>query len=63
MAINEAYENGKELESYMQTAADAVQQLAKSKKVAEKFQKDLKKEDDKKYKEQIDASKDIIKQS
>ena len=62
VAINEAYENGKELESYMQTAADAVQQLAKSKKVAEKFQKDLKKEDDKKYKEQIDASKDIIKQ-
>ncbi|HAF78263.1 MAG TPA: hypothetical protein DCG42_13190 [Maribacter sp.] len=60
--INEAYANGKELESYMQTAADAVQQLAKSKEVAEKFQKDLKKEDDKKYKEQIDASKDIIKQ-
>ncbi len=60
--INEAYANGKELESYMQTAADAVQQLAKSKEVAEKFQKDLKKEDDKKYKDQIDASKNIIKQ-
>jgi len=60
--INEAYANGKELESYMQTAADAVQQLAKSKEVAEKFQKDLKKEDDKKYQDQIDASKNIIKQ-
>ncbi|TDS15440.1 sortilin (neurotensin receptor 3) [Maribacter caenipelagi] len=62
IAINEAYANGKVLESYMQTAADAVQQLAKSKETAEKFQKDLKKEDDKKYKEQIKASKDIIKQ-
>ena len=60
--IHEAYNNGKVLESYMQKAADAVQQLAKSKEVAEKFQKDLKKEDDKKYQEQIDASKDIIKQ-
>ncbi|MEP2278841.1 hypothetical protein [Maribacter sp.] len=62
VAINEAYENGKVLQSYMQTAADAVQQLAKSKEVAEKFQKDLKKEDDKKYKEQIKSSKDVIKQ-
>ncbi|WP_299800063.1 hypothetical protein [uncultured Maribacter sp.] len=62
VAINEAYDNGKVLESYMQKAADAVQQLAKSKETAEKFQKELKKEDDKKYKEQIDASKDIIKQ-
>ncbi|WP_324026542.1 hypothetical protein QSV08_03255 [Maribacter sp. BPC-D8] len=60
--INEAYTNGKVLESYMQKAADAVQQLAQSKATAELFQKDLKKEDDKKYKEQIDASKDIIKQ-
>ncbi|MGJ8714219.1 MAG: VPS10 domain-containing protein [Maribacter stanieri] len=62
VAINEAYTNGKVLESYMQKAADAVQQLAQSKATAEQFQKDLKKEDDKKYKEQIDASKDIIKQ-
>ncbi|WP_282075427.1 VPS10 domain-containing protein [Maribacter aquivivus] len=62
VAITEAYTNGKVLESYMQKAADAVQQLAQSKATAEQFQKDLKKEDDKKYKEQIDASKDIIKQ-
>lgn len=62
VAINEAYANGKVLESYMQKAADAVQQLAQSKATAEQFQKDLKKEDDKKYKEQIKASKDIIKQ-
>ncbi|WP_424000713.1 WD40/YVTN/BNR-like repeat-containing protein [Maribacter sp. IgM3_T14_3] len=60
--INEVYTNGKVIESYMQKAADAVQQLAQSKATAELFQKDLKKEDDKKYKEQIDASKDIIKQ-
>lgn len=60
--INEAYTNGKVIESYMQKAADAVQQLAQSKVTAEQFQKDLKKGDDKKYKEQIDASKNIIKQ-
>ncbi len=62
VAITEAYTNGKVLESYMQKSADAVQQLAQSKATAEQFQKDLKKDDDKKYKEQIDASKDIIKQ-
>ncbi|SIR41753.1 VPS10 domain-containing protein [Maribacter ulvicola] len=60
--IDAAYTNGKVLESYMQKAADAVQQLAQSKVTAEQFQKDLKKKDDKKYKEQISASKNIIKQ-
>ena len=59
--INEAYTNGKLLESYMQKAADAVQQLAESKETAEQFQKDLKNADAKKYKEEIDASKDIVK--
>ncbi|WP_339627598.1 hypothetical protein [uncultured Maribacter sp.] len=59
--INEAYVNGKVLESYMQKAADAVQQLAQSKETAEQFQKDLKKKDEKKFKEHIDASKEIVK--
>ncbi|TLP80318.1 hypothetical protein ES765_08520 [Maribacter sp. ACAM166] len=60
-AINEVYSNGKVLESYMQKAADAVKQLSQSKAVAAQFQKDLKKLDDKKYKDQIDASKAIVK--
>jgi hypothetical protein len=61
-AVNEVYANGKILESYMQKAADAVEQLVQSKVVAGQFQKDLKKLDDKKYKDQIDASKEIVKQ-
>ena len=60
--ISEVYTNGKLLESFMQEAADAVKQLVVSKEVAEQFQKDLKKLDEKKYKEQIDASKKIAKQ-
>jgi hypothetical protein len=60
--INEAYTNGKVLESYMQKSADAVKQLAQSKEVAEQFQKELKKMDKKKFKDQIDASKNIVKQ-
>ncbi|SHK32267.1 Sortilin, neurotensin receptor 3 [Maribacter aquivivus] len=60
--IDEAYANGKVLESYMQKAADAVQQLAESKEAAEKLQKDLNKKDKKMFKEQIDASKKIVKQ-
>jgi photosystem II stability/assembly factor-like uncharacterized protein len=60
--INEVYTNGKVLESYMQKSADAVKQLAQSKEVAEQFQKELKKMDKKKFKDQIDASKNIVKQ-
>ncbi|MEH6514551.1 MAG: hypothetical protein V7734_15770, partial [Maribacter arcticus] len=60
--INEAYTNGKVLESYMQKSADAVKQLAQSKEVAEQFQKELKKLDEKKFKDQIEASKNIVKQ-
>ncbi len=61
-AIDEVYTNGKALETYTQKAADAVEQLAKSKEVAEQFQKELKDLDEKKYKDQIDASKKIAKQ-
>lgn len=59
--INEVYAASKELENMQQTAADAVKQLVESKKIAEAYQSDLKKLDKDTYKEQIKASKDIIK--
>ncbi|MFD0797461.1 WD40/YVTN/BNR-like repeat-containing protein [Maribacter chungangensis] len=61
-AINEVYETGKSIEKMTQTAADAVKQLVESKNVAEKYSKDLKALDEKKYKDQIKASKDMMKQ-
>ena len=61
-SINEVYETAKKLEDYSQTAADAVKQLAESKEVAEQTQKDLKDLDKEKYKDQIKASADIIKE-
>jgi hypothetical protein len=61
-AITEVYETGKSIEKMSQTAADAVKQLVESKMVAEKYSKDLKTLDEKKYKEQIKASKDMVKQ-
>ncbi len=60
-AINEVYAEGKKLESYMQTAADAVKQLVESKNIANKYQGELKKLDKEKYKDAITASKDITK--
>ena len=60
-AMKEVYTNGKQLEAYMQKAADAVEQLVKSKSVAEQFQKDMKELDEKKFKDQIDVSKEIVK--
>ena len=59
--INEIYAAGKTLEKYTQTAADAVKQLVESKNTAKEFQGKLSKEDKEKYKEQIKASKNIIK--
>ncbi|AXT50578.1 hypothetical protein D1818_06935 [Aquimarina sp. BL5] len=59
--INEVYAASKNLETMSQTAADAVKQLVESKEVASKYQKELKKLDKKKFKDQIKASKDIIK--
>lgn len=61
-SINEVYETAKKLEGYTQTAAEAVKQLAESKAVAEQTQKDLKELDKEKYKEQIKASVDIVKE-
>ena len=60
-AINEVYEASKKLEGFTQTAADAVKQLAESKKAADKYQKDLKELDKDKFKDAIKASKDISK--
>ncbi len=61
-SINEVYENSKKLENLTQTAADAVKQLVESKNTADKYQKELKELDKKKYKDQIKASTDIVKQ-
>ena len=59
--IDEVYTAGKQLQDYMQTAADAVKQLVESKNLARKYQGDLKKIDKEKYKDAIKASKDIVK--
>ncbi len=61
-SINEVYETGKQLEGYIQTAADAVKQLVESKNLAKKYQKELKEMDQEKYKEQINDSRAIVKQ-
>ena len=61
--INEVYTASKQLEQMQQTAADAVEQLVESKTIAEKYKTDLTKLDKKKYKSEIEASKNIIKQT
>ena len=61
-ALEARYSNSKKLDGYLQTAADAVKQLAESKKVADTYAKDLKEKDKEKYKDQIEASKEISKQ-
>jgi hypothetical protein len=58
-AIEDAYAAAKQLEAWQQTAADAVKQLLESKKIAKEYQGALNKEDKEKYKEAIEASKDI----
>ena len=60
-AVDEVYSSGKQLQGYMQTAADAVKQLVESKNLANKYQADLKKIDKDKFKDAIEASKDIVK--
>ncbi|RDK87110.1 VPS10 domain-containing protein [Marinirhabdus gelatinilytica] len=61
-AIIDSYNASKDLEKMTQTAADAVKQLVESKNSAEDFSKKLSKEDKKRYKEEIKASKEIVKQ-
>ena len=60
-AINEVYSMGKKVEKYTQKAADAVKQLVVSKNLANKYAKELKDLDKDKYKDQVKASKDIVK--
>ncbi|MEL0643440.1 hypothetical protein V6251_03530 [Olleya sp. Ti.3.14] len=52
----------KEIENIRQIAADATRQLAENKKLAEKYKTELTDLDKEKYKDEIKASKDIIKQ-
>ena len=60
-SINEVYNGLKEIESMTQTGADAVKQLVESKNIASEYSKTLAKLDKDKYKDNIKASKDIIK--
>ena len=59
-AIAEIYNVSKDLEKDQQLMADIVKQLVESKLTATGFKKDLGKEDEKKYKDQIKLSKEII---
>lgn len=60
--INEVYQTSKAIEKMTQLAADATKQLAESKKIAKKYQSELKKLDKDKYDAQIKTSKEIIKE-
>ncbi|WP_299556159.1 hypothetical protein [Seonamhaeicola sp.] len=60
-AINDVYNALKDVEKMSQTVADAVKQLVESKQIAETYQSELNKLDKDKYKERINASKEIIK--
>ncbi len=60
--IDDVYDTGKQIEVMQQEIADAVKQLVESKNIAKKYQSDLKKLDKEKYKEEIKASKNIIKE-
>ncbi|MBP2832988.1 hypothetical protein J8281_12395 [Aquimarina sp. U1-2] len=59
--IDEIYTALKNIEKMRQTAADAVKQLVESKEVASGYQKELKELDKKKFKDQIQLSKEISK--
>lgn len=60
-SIDQVYDASKKLQNMQQTAADAVKQLIESKTIANDYQSLLKKLDKEKYKEQIKASKDVVK--
>ena len=61
-ATAEIYATAEKLQQMTQTATDAVKQLVESKNVANKYSKELKELDKKKYKDQIKASGTIVKQ-
>ncbi|MEP2937251.1 MAG: hypothetical protein ABJM06_02575 [Gilvibacter sp.] len=60
-AINDAYNNGKTIQTMMQTSADAVKQLVESKTIANDYKSMLTKLDKKAHKDAIDQSKDMVK--
>ena len=59
---NEIYAASKRLENMQETIANAVKQLVESKQIATKFKGDLTKLDKEQYKDDIKASKDLIKE-
>jgi len=59
--IDEVYAASKELEQLQQKAAEAVEQLVKSKSIAEDYKNELSKLDKELYKAQIESSKETIK--
>ena len=59
--INSRYRKAKEVEGYNKLMADVVKQLVESKNITSEFLKKLSKEDKKKYKSHISATKDISK--
>ena len=60
-AINQKYNASKELEKYQEKIANIVKQLVESKNTATSLKSKFTKEDKKKHKEAIKASKEIIK--
>lgn len=58
--LSEIYKAEKELQEMTQLAANAVRELVKSKTSVEEFQEILKKEDEEKYLDELEASNDII---
>ncbi|TKD62587.1 hypothetical protein [Flavobacterium sp. ASW18X] len=61
-SVNEVYNTAKQLQDFTQTAADAVKQLVESKDLANSFKKDMQDLDKEKFKEQIKASTEIVKE-
>ena len=59
--IDEVYAAAKQLEKIQETSANAVKQLVESKSIAENYKKNLSKLDKEKYKEEIKASKNVVK--
>lgn len=60
-SIKEVYNASKDIEKLSQLMADAVKQLVESKNISKKYKSNLKELDKEKYKDEIKASKDIIK--
>ncbi|WP_189360764.1 VPS10 domain-containing protein [Algibacter mikhailovii] len=61
-SINAIYESGKTIESMQKTMADALEQLNQRKKIAKDFKVRFQELDKEKYKKEIEASNEIIKE-